>query len=105
MTSVGNLAFEALADPTRRAILSFLATQGESSAGDIAVEVATVGRTGISNHLRILRAAGLVRQRRDGRFRLYALDPSPAQELIEFLSGYTSAREVLGDGNVREATE
>lgn len=92
MASVGNLAFEALADPTRRAILSYLASRGESSAGSIAAELAAVSRTSISNHLRILRAAGLITQRRDGRYRLYSLEPSPTHEVLDFISGYTSPR-------------
>jgi DNA-binding transcriptional ArsR family regulator len=67
-------AFEALADPTRRAILRVLADQGETSAGRIASEVEHVGRTGVSSHLRILRGSGLVKERRVGRYRLYSLE-------------------------------
>jgi ArsR family transcriptional regulator, arsenate/arsenite/antimonite-responsive transcriptional repressor len=84
--SSSNVAFEALADPTRRHILRVLAGNGESSAGQIAAEVDHVGRTGISSHLRILRGAGLVTERRRGRFRLYSLEPSAADEVVEFLS-------------------
>jgi ArsR family transcriptional regulator len=91
MASVGNLAFEALADPTRRAILSFLATRGECSVGVLVAEVGTGSRTGVSNHLRTLRSAGLVSQRRQGRFRLYSLAPVPAEEILEFLQGYATA--------------
>ena len=98
MASVGNLAFEALSDPTRRAILSHLAARGESSAGGIAAELAAVSRTAISNHLRILRAAGLITQRRDGRFRFYSLDPSPTDEVLDFLTGYAArSRERPGE--------
>lgn len=82
----GNLAFEALADPTRRAILCFLAESGESSVGEIAAGVATVSRTGISNHLRLLRAAELVTERRDGRYRLYSVDGATVEAVVKFLS-------------------
>lgn len=88
MASIRNLAFEALADPTRRTILRFLAAEGESSAGDIAAIARTVSRTAVSNHLRVLRAAGLVIQRKEGRFRLYSLDLSPSGEVVEFLARY-----------------
>jgi DNA-binding transcriptional ArsR family regulator len=82
----GNLAFEALADPTRRAILCFLADCGESPVGEIAAAVATVSRTGVSNHLRFLRAAELVTERRDGRYRLYSVDGTTVEEVVRFLS-------------------
>jgi len=81
-----NVAFEALADPTRRAILKVLAARGECSAGQIATEVDSVSRTGVSSHLRILRGSGLVAERRPGRFRLYSLEPSAVDEVVDFLA-------------------
>ncbi|HEY0933904.1 MAG TPA: metalloregulator ArsR/SmtB family transcription factor [Trebonia sp.] len=62
-------AFDALSDPTRRAILDFLARSGEVTAGTIADAVDEVGRTAVSSHLRVLRTAGLVEERKQGRFR------------------------------------
>ena len=88
MVSAGLSAFEALAEPTRRAILAYLALNGEASAGHIFGEIGQGSRTAISNHLRVLRSAGLITQRREGRFRMYALDPSPSDEVIEFLTDY-----------------
>lgn len=73
-----DLAFEALADPTRRQILAVLAETDECSAGELAERVTTVGRTAVSGHLRILRIAGLVTERRCGRYRFYAIDPRGA---------------------------
>ena len=58
-------AFGAIADPTRRAILDALRA-GERSAGDLADQF-PVSRPAVSRHLRILRRAGLVRERRDMR--------------------------------------
>lgn len=82
-----NLAYEALADPTRREILNVLAQQPECRVADIATAIDTVGRTTISSHLRVLRMAGLVSERRDGRYRLYSLEPGPAQQVVDFLMG------------------
>jgi DNA-binding transcriptional ArsR family regulator len=80
------LVFEALADPTRREILRFLADRGESPVGEIAVGVGTVSRTGVSNHLRFLRVAELVSERRDGRYRLYSIDRAAVDGVVEFLA-------------------
>ncbi len=76
--------FEAFADPTRREILTVLAER-EYRATELADAVGRVGRTAVSSHLRILRAAGLVNERREGRYRLYSLNPAPADEAVEFL--------------------
>ena len=84
--SWGDPAFEAIADPTRRAILMFLAESGEAAAGVIASGVRSVGRTAVSSHLRVLRVAGLVRERRDGRFRLYSVESGAADGVVRFLA-------------------
>ncbi|CAN5616598.1 hypothetical protein BH24ACT15_BH24ACT15_36610 [soil metagenome] len=86
MTTPAQEAFDALADPTRRAILEHLAEHQEMSSGDIADRIGAVGRTAVSSHLRILRTAGLVTERRDGRFRLYSLQPDgPIRDAVVFL--------------------
>ncbi|MBN9790070.1 MULTISPECIES: helix-turn-helix transcriptional regulator [unclassified Pseudonocardia] len=69
-----DVAFDALADPTRRSILEILADDAECSAGEIATRATSVARTTVSTHLRILRAAGLVTERRIGRNRYYSID-------------------------------
>lgn len=63
--------FKALADPTRRQILQDLRA-GELAAGDIAAKFPISGPS-ISRHLTVLKAAGLVRERRDGNRILYSL--------------------------------
>ena len=79
-------AFEALADPVRREILAVLAENEECSVGELAARIQRVGRTAVSTHLRVLRTAGLVTERRSGRFRYYSVDPTgPAQEVIRLL--------------------
>ena len=66
-------ALLALADPTRRSILQRL-RRGPLAVGKIAAHL-PVSRPAVSQHLRVLLDAGLVRERRDGRERRYRLDP------------------------------
>src|SRR3569833_3322803 len=79
-------ALVAIADPTRRELLALLAA-GEIAAGDLAARF-PVSRPAISRHLRVLREAGLVRSRTEGRRRRYALDPAPLRELDDWLEPY-----------------
>jgi DNA-binding transcriptional ArsR family regulator len=79
-------ALGALADPTRRELVALLA-RGELAAGDLAARF-PVSRPAISRHLRVLREAGLVRSRTEGRHHLYALDPRPLRELDDWLEPY-----------------
>jgi DNA-binding transcriptional ArsR family regulator len=79
-------ALAAIADPTRRELLALLA-RGEIAAGELAGRF-PVSRPAISRHLRVLREAGLVRSRTEGRRRLYALDPAPLRELDAWLEPY-----------------
>ena len=79
-------AFDALADPTRRQILLYLAEHEEATAGDIADQIGNVGRTAVSSHLRVLRTSSLVVERREGRYRYYSLDvQGPVREVLSFL--------------------
>jgi DNA-binding transcriptional ArsR family regulator len=78
--------FAALADPTRRAVLDLL-RQGSQPAGRIA-QAFPVSRPAISKHLRLLRKAHLVEQRREGRLRLYSLNPEPLKAVDSWLEQY-----------------
>lgn len=81
-----DLAFDALADPVRREILAVLAEREECSVGELVERIGSVGRTGVSSHLRVLRAAGLVTERKAGRFRYYSVHPTgPARDVIQML--------------------
>jgi ArsR family transcriptional regulator, arsenate/arsenite/antimonite-responsive transcriptional repressor len=81
-----DLAFDALADPVRREILAVLAERDECSAGELSAAISRVGRTAVSSHLRVLHTAGLITERRSGRFRMYAVDATgPAQDVIRLL--------------------
>ena len=84
MLTVQSLA--ALADPIRREMVELLAG-GELAAGELAGRF-PVSRPAISRHLRVLREAGLVRVRTDGKRRLYTLDPRPLRELDAWLEAY-----------------
>ncbi len=78
--------FSALADPTRRAILSVIGADGELTVGEIVERCQMVGRSAISGHLRVLRLAGLVVERREGRYRLYSVTESPIDTVVSFLN-------------------
>src|SRR5947209_10046432 len=78
--------FHALADPTRRAVLDLL-RQGSQPAGQIA-RAFPVSRPAISKHLRLLRRAHLVRERRQGRHRFYQLNPEPLRAVDSWLEQY-----------------
>jgi len=67
------IVFSALADPTRREIVEMLA-KGEQSVGDISRRFA-MSAPAISQHLKVLRQARLVRIRPEGQRRIYRIDP------------------------------
>ena len=78
--------FRAIADPSRRAILDFLA-EGEAPVAAL-VEHAELSWSAVSQHLGVLLDAGLVVRRQEGRQRLYRLDPGPLREVHEWSSHY-----------------
>ncbi|MDQ2869980.1 MAG: metalloregulator ArsR/SmtB family transcription factor [Acidobacteriota bacterium] len=82
--------FRAIADPTRRALLDLLRA-GERSFPNLAGEF-EISEPAVSQHLRILRETGLVRDTRQGRGRLYRLDARPLQRLCAWADSY---REVV----------
>lgn len=81
-------AFSALADPTRRAVLDLLRA-GTRPAGEIA-RAFPVSRPAISKHLKVLRRAHLVEERREGRHRMYQLNPEPLKAVDSWLEHYRS---------------
>jgi DNA-binding transcriptional ArsR family regulator len=78
--------FSALADPTRRAVLDLL-RRGSLPAGRIA-QAFPVSRPAVSKHLRLLRRAHLVEERRHGRHRVYQLNPGPLLAVDAWLNHY-----------------
>ncbi len=78
--------FDAVADPTRRAVLDLLAGR-EQSVGDLVAKF-RVTQPAISHHLRILREAGLVKNRQLGRQRLYRLHARPLRDVYDWVAHY-----------------
>lgn len=76
--------FEALGDANRRTILRLL-TDGERSVGQLAASM-PISRPAVSRHLRLLREAGLVKERAVGTRRLYALDDLGAEAVRDYLA-------------------
>jgi DNA-binding transcriptional ArsR family regulator len=106
MTGAGaSDTFRAVADPTRRAILDSLAT-GERSVGDLSA-MFDVTQSAVSQHLKVLRDAGLVRPRKEGRQRLYSLDAGPLRDVFDWAAHYerfwTKKLDALGAVLDREA--
>jgi DNA-binding transcriptional ArsR family regulator len=82
-------AFSALADPTRRRIVELLATR-DRTAGEIVAEF-DVTAPAISQHLKVLRRAGLVSVRVDGQHRVQMLNPAGLVEIETWLARTTRA--------------
>ncbi|MEK7265710.1 MAG: metalloregulator ArsR/SmtB family transcription factor [Pseudomonadota bacterium] len=78
--------FEALGPPTRRAIFERLAA-GPLSVGDLAAGL-PVSRPAVSQHLKALKSAGLVVERRAGTSRIYSVDPKAVAELRDYFDRF-----------------
>jgi DNA-binding transcriptional ArsR family regulator len=77
---------EALGDPTRRAVFELL-REGPRAVGEIAREL-PVSRPAVSQHLRVLKQAGLVTERRNGTRRFYRIDPDGVGDLLAYFEGF-----------------
>ncbi|AVH24687.1 ArsR/SmtB family transcription factor [Nocardia cyriacigeorgica] len=89
MSSAAEKIFEALGDPVRRRILE-LVSGGEQPAGTIVAAIqqhTAISQPGVSQHLKVLRDAGLVTVRADGNRRLYAVDPAGVDAAQAWLAG------------------
>ena len=80
------LAFSALADPTRREVFERLA-DGPLAVGELA-EGLPVSRPAVSQHLKVLKAAGLVTDRPDGTRRVYQIDPQGLGQIRAWLDRF-----------------
>jgi DNA-binding transcriptional ArsR family regulator len=78
--------FKALADPTRRTVFERLAA-GTMNASELRRGIA-ISQPAMSQHLAVLRAAGLVREQRDGRFVNYEVDPDGLVRIGQWLARY-----------------
>src|SRR5215218_3098888 len=78
--------FQALADPSRRAIFESL-TRGEAAVKDLTARF-DISQPAVSQHLAALKSAGLVQSRRDGRCIYYQVQPSGMKPLINWITHY-----------------
>ncbi len=78
--------FQALADPSRRALFESL-TRGEAAVNELTARF-DISQPAVSQHLSALRGAGLVNRRRDGRHVYYRVEPSGIKPLIDWLAHY-----------------
>jgi DNA-binding transcriptional ArsR family regulator len=79
--------YSAIADPTRRALLLRLADEGEKNVTEL-VEPLSISQPAVSKHLRILREARLVRSRKQGRVRIYAIEAGKLREVYDWVSHF-----------------
>ena len=86
MTAYPSDALGALGDPTRRAIFERL-REGPTAVGALAREL-PVSRPAVSQHLKVLKEAGLVDERRDGTRRLYRVDPRGVRSLRAYFDAF-----------------
>ncbi|MDP8930513.1 MAG: metalloregulator ArsR/SmtB family transcription factor [Actinomycetota bacterium] len=87
--------FEVLAETNRRRLLDLLREE-EQPVGDL-VEALAISQPAVSKHLRILRDAGLVSVRSDGRRRLYQVRPEPLRAVDDWLEPYRAMWETRLD--------
>ena len=80
---IENEIFRALADATRRSIIAMLSEEARPVSA-LAARFA-MSQPAISQHLRVLKQAGLVSQRRDGRNQIYALEPAALRQAAAWL--------------------
>ncbi|GGQ03348.1 ArsR/SmtB family transcription factor [Actinomadura coerulea] len=85
-TGTLDTTFAALADPTRRAILTRL-TQGDASVGELTAPFA-MSQPAVSKHLRVLERAGLVSRGRDAQRRPCRLEARPLREALDWLADF-----------------
>jgi DNA-binding transcriptional ArsR family regulator len=81
-------SFQALADPTRRAILARLAL-GEASVGELA-EPFEMSLPAVSKHLKVLEGAGFLTRKKDGRIHRCRLEPAPMKQAAQWIDDYRS---------------
>src|SRR5690348_13379027 len=85
MPTTQDVLFKTLADPTRRAIFERLCRGGEQTVGALTVR-AKVSQPAVSKHLGVLKQAGLVRDRHEGRQTHYSAKPGALAPLIDWTS-------------------
>lgn len=85
MPTTQDLIFKSLSDPTRRAMFEYLCRQGELTVAELTMQVG-ISQPGVSKHLNVLKEAGLIRSRHQGRQTHY----SPRLDALAPLAEWTS---------------
>lgn len=88
MHTVPDAILKSLADPTRRAIFERLSRHGEQTVR-ILTDAAGISQPAVSKHLRVLKRAGLVRARHQGRQTHYSVRPRALAPLVDWMSTYS----------------
>jgi DNA-binding transcriptional ArsR family regulator len=94
MTDAPDALFRTLADPTRRALFERLCREGEQTVGALTAR-AGVSQPAVSKHLGVLKRAGLVRDRHEGRQTHYSAEPgalSPLSDWTREMAGFWENR-------------
>jgi len=94
MSNAPDMLFRTLADPTRRALFERLCREGEQTVGALTAE-AGVSQPAVSKHLAMLKQAGLVRDRHEGRQTHYSADLSALTPLVDWtteMAGFWNKR-------------
>jgi DNA-binding transcriptional ArsR family regulator len=86
-THTTDQVFAALASPVRREVLRLLRERGPQPVAELAAHFA-MARPSVSEHLKVLRDAGLASENKVGRQRLYQLEPVPLREVQEWLGPF-----------------
>jgi DNA-binding transcriptional ArsR family regulator len=86
--STNGVVLDALGDPTRRSIFESLRS-GPHSVGELA-EGLPVSRPAVSQHLRVLKEAGLVSDTKDGTRRVYRIEPDALRQVRDYFDGFWS---------------
>jgi DNA-binding transcriptional ArsR family regulator len=89
-----DLLFKSLADPTRRALFERLCRKGEQTVGALTAR-AGISQPAVSKHLAVLKQAGLVRDRHEGRQTHYSVQPGALAPLIDWtgqMTGFWESR-------------
>ncbi|MBU6430355.1 MAG: ArsR family transcriptional regulator [Cyanobacteria bacterium REEB65] len=89
MPAAAEEVFRTLADPTRRAIFEWLVLEGEQTVRAI-TDRARVSQPAVSKHLGVLKVAGLVRDRPQGRLVHYRADPKGLAPLVDWMNHYAA---------------
>ena len=87
-------SFTALSEPNRRRIVEMLATNGQLSASEIGAQF-DISAPAVSQHLKVLREAGLIKMEKRAQQRLYSVEPAGFLEIEQWISLLTNKEKLL----------